>query len=110
MPLTGTLKNNRRDKFGFWVFFFECCAITVKTITKSLFAKIFLEAIHFAIITKTLCIQKKLEKDHKNITKILVSDNCFVIISARMVRGRRVRKISLCWITKEKAKEGLWDF
>ena len=42
------------------------------------------QAIHFVIITKTLCIQ--LEKDHKKITQPIVSGNSFVIISARLYR------------------------
>ena len=50
-----------------------------------------LEASNFVIITKPLCIQtKKLEKDHKNITKIIVSGNHFVIISAGMVSWLKV--------------------
>ena len=59
-----------------------------KLLQKTALQKNNLEAINFEIIKKTLCIQleKKLDKDHKNITKIIVSGNYFVIISARMVR------------------------
>ena len=53
---------------------------------QKLFTKYLLEAIHFVIITKTLCIQlNKLERDHKHITKIIVSGNSFARISASML-------------------------
>ena len=50
---------------------------------KHLYTKIIIfEAIDDVIITKPLHLARK---DHKNITKQIVSGNCFVIISARMV-------------------------
>ena len=63
-----------------------------KILQKTSLQKKKIEAINFVIITKTLCIQlKKLEKDHKKITKIIVSGNYFVIISARMVKKKVLR-------------------
>ena len=60
-----------------------------KILPKHSLRKCLLEAINFVIITKALCVQleKKLEKGHKNITKIIIQGNYFVIISARMVQN-----------------------
>ena len=74
--------------------FYPQNSIAAKIITKKRFTKIiFRGTIFFVIITQTPCIQlEKLEKDHKNLTKIIVSGHYFVIISARMVPPKYKRQ------------------
>ena len=61
--------------------------IAAKIITKNLFTKIISRGNYFCSYYKNTLhsARKKLEKDHKAITNIIVSGNYFVIISARMV-------------------------
>ena len=55
--------------------------IAAKIITKTFLQKQILEAINFVIITKHPAFGwKRLEKDHENLTQIIVSGNYFVAI------------------------------
>ena len=67
-----------------------------KLLQKNSLQNYFLEAINFVSIAKILCIQlEKARKDHRNITKIIVSGNYFVIISARMAFAQRFKCLGL---------------